>query len=385
MKNNNTTISPRTQNKNKTVPEEEAKLGQTLSYIRNQLIKPYTELKTEEEKEEYKRKYTELEEVMAIIEEIDINNIPTNLRNVLNIKQWMEKNNTTIPPRQQNRKKTVPNEEAKLGQALSNIRIELIKPYTELKTEEEKEEYKSKHPELEEVMTIIEEIDRNNISIYLKNALNIKDWMENNNTTIPPRQQNEKKNVPEKEAKLGQALSEIRRRLITPYTELETKEEKEKYKSKHPELEEVMAIIEEIDRNNIPIYLQNVLEIKQWMENNNTTIPPRAQNKKKTVPEEEAKFGGNLARIRSKLIKPYLESQSEEKKEEYKRKHPELEEVMAIVNKIDKNKITRKDVKSVVVEQKRAGKIEENREIDKIYAEDFKHAEYSIEKESGDR
>ena len=36
----------------------------------------------------------------------------------------MEKNNTTIPPRQQNRKKTVPNEEAKLGQALSNIRID---------------------------------------------------------------------------------------------------------------------------------------------------------------------------------------------------------------------------------------------------------------------
>ena len=385
MKNNNTTIPPRAQNKRKTVPEEEAKLGKTLSYIRGQLIKPYTELKTEEEKEEYKRKYTELEEVMAIIEEIDRNNIPTNLRNVSNIKQWMKKNNTTIPPRQQNRKKTVPNEEAKLGQALSNIRSELIKPYTELKTEEEKEEYKSKHPELEEVMTIIEEIDRNNISIYLNNALNIKDWMGKNNTTIPPRQQNEKKNVPEKEAKLGQALSEIRRRLITPYTELETKEEKEKYKSKHPELEEVMTIIEEIDRNNIPIYLQNVLEIKQWMENNNTTIPPRAQNKKKTVPEEEAKFGGNLARIRSKLIKPYLEAQSEEKKEEYKRKHPELEEVMAIVNKIDKNKITRKDLKSVVVEQKRAGKIEENREIDKIYAEDFKHAEYSIEKESGDR
>ena len=385
MKNNNTTIPPRTQNKKKDVPEEEAKLGNSLSYIRNQLIKSYTELTTEEEKEKYKRIHPELEEVMAIIEKIDRNNISINLQNVLNIKQWMENNNTTIPPRAQNKKKDVPEEEAKLGNSLSYIRNQLIKPYTELTTEEKKEEYKRIHPELEEVMAIIEEIDRNDISIYLKNALNIKDWMENNNTTIPPRQQNEKETIPKKEAKLGQELSEIRRRLIKPYTALTKEEEKEEYKRKHPELEEVMVIIEEIDRNNIPIYLKNVLEIKQWMENNNTTIPPRAQNKKKNVPEEEAKFGGNLVRIRSKLIKPYLELQTEEKRDEYKRKHPELEGVMAIVNEIDKNKITRKDTKSVVVEQKKAGEIGYNCIIDENFNEDFKQAEYSIEKESGDR
>ena len=53
-------------------------------------------------------------------------------------------------------------EEKRLGIALNTIRMHLIKPYLKLETEEEKEQYNREHPELEKVMAIVEEIDRNN-------------------------------------------------------------------------------------------------------------------------------------------------------------------------------------------------------------------------------
>ena len=43
-----------------------------MSAIRRKLIKPYMELKTEEEKEEFRKQHTEIDEVLEIITEIDI-------------------------------------------------------------------------------------------------------------------------------------------------------------------------------------------------------------------------------------------------------------------------------------------------------------------------
>ena len=56
-------------------------------------------------------------------------------------------------------------EEQRLGSALKNIRSHLTKPYIELETEEEKEEYRKEHPELDDVMEIIEWIDENNVKV----------------------------------------------------------------------------------------------------------------------------------------------------------------------------------------------------------------------------
>ena len=52
-------------------------------------------------------------------------------------------------------------EEKRLGIALGSIRQLLIKPYLELTTEEDKEKYRKAHPELEEVLQIVTEIDLN--------------------------------------------------------------------------------------------------------------------------------------------------------------------------------------------------------------------------------
>ena len=355
MEKNNTTKPPRAQNQDKTIPKEEGILGSQLSAIRQQLIKPYSKLKTEEEKEKYKKQHPELDEVMEIIEWIDNNNIKVKedsafYWNALKIKEWMEKNNTKKPP-SKNSKESL--EEKKLGQFLANIRQGLIKPYNKLETEAEKEEYRKEHPELDDVMEIIEWIDENNVKVkedsqYYWRIIAIKEWMEENNTTRPPRCQTSSKTIPEKEGELGTQLSNIRRFLILPYIELENEEDKEAYKEEHPEIEHVMGIVEWIDKNNIKAKedskdYKKILEIKKWMEENNTTKPPRGQNNNKTVPEEEAKLGGALANIRNQLIKPYYELEDDEEKENYKIEHPEFEDIVAIIEWIDKNNIKVKE------------------------------------------
>ena len=79
----------------------------------------------------------------------------------------MERNETTRPPRQSGENRS--EEEKRLGRALSTIRCSLIKPYKELKTEEEREEYIGKLEDKEreplsrkqfmEIIETIEEID----------------------------------------------------------------------------------------------------------------------------------------------------------------------------------------------------------------------------------
>ena len=219
----------------------EKKLGTALKSIRQELIKPYIELKTEEEKEKYRTNHPELEEVLEIIKWIDENNLSPYLVNARDIKKWMEGKKTTKPPS----KNVKEPEEKRLGNALFSIRQKLLKPYIGLKTEEEREKFRANHPELEEVQEIVKWIDENNLSPYLVNARDIKKWMEEKGTTKPPSRS--AKDL--KEIKLGRALFTIRQILIKPYLELKTEEEKAKYKEKHPELEEVLQIVTEIDLN----------------------------------------------------------------------------------------------------------------------------------------
>ena len=297
---------------------------------------------------------------MEIVEEIDKNNIPTSLRNIRGIKEWMERNETTIPPRGCG--KDLLEEERRLGRSLGTIRKELINPYKELKAEE-REEYISNlenrkygtlsRKQFMEIIETVEEIDKNNIPAYLKNIRDIKEWMERNETTIPPRGKG--KNLLEEEKRLGSALLDIRKKLINPYKELKTEERKEyisklENRGKEPisrgQLMEIIKTVEEIDKNNIPISLRNIRKIKEWMERNETTIPPRGCGK--DLLEEEKRLGSALRDIKEKLIKPYKELKTEER-EEYiskleNRKYGTLSrkqfmEIIETVEEIDKNNI----------------------------------------------
>ena len=240
----------------------------------------------------------------------------TYLEKAYAIKQWMEKNETTRPPRMDG--KDLPEEERRLGIALSRIRKELIKPYEKLKTEEEREGYRKKHPEIEEVKRIVEEIDRNNIPVKLQQARKIKEWMEENGTTRPPRMDGN--DLLEGEQGLGIVLNSIRFQLIKPYEKLKT-EEREEYicelenRKKNPitrgQFMEILRIVEEIDRNNIPTYLQNARKIKEWMEKNRTTRQPSTR---KRCNRRRKKIRKNIKYNKNKINKTIYRTKNRRRK-----------------------------------------------------------------------
>ena len=323
---------------------EEKRLGIALSNIRQTLIKPYLQLKTEQEKKIFEEEHPEFKKIFEIINWIDENNISLHLINARQIKFWMEEKNSNKPPRLRCNDK----EEQRLGTALQSIRLRLLNPYLQIVDEEEKfKEYiekvdkyiagdevlkiENKHPELQEVMQIVNWIDGRNLSPNLVNARDIKIWMQTHKTTKSPSAVS--KDAEEK--RLGTALTELRRNLIKPYMQLETEEEKLEFSEKHPEIDEVLQIINWIDTNKVNPNLTNVRNIKAWMEERKTTKPPSSNSKDK----EEKRLGRALGNIKRTLVKTYMQLGTQEK-EEFEQEHPEFREIMEIINWIDENNIS---------------------------------------------
>ena len=307
---------------------EEKRLGIALSNIRQKLIKPYQQIKTEEEKLQFENDHPEFKEIFEIVNWIDENNISSHLINARQIKLWMEEKNSNKPPRLRCDDK----EEQRLGIALQSIRLRLLNPYLQIEDEEKKLQFENDHPELQEVMQTVSWIDEHNLSPNLINARAIKIWMETHKTTKSPSAAS--KDAEEK--RLGTALTELRRNLIKPYMQLETEEKKLEFLEKHPEIEEVIEIISWIDTNKVNPNLANMREIKAWMEERKTTKPPSSNSKDK----EEKRLGSALGNIRQKLIKPYQQIKTEEEKRRFEQEHPEFIEIMEIINWIDENNIS---------------------------------------------
>ena len=306
---------------------EEKRLGIALSNIRQTLIKPYLQLKTEQEKKIFEEEHPEFKKIFEIINWIDENNISLHLINARQIKFWMEEKNSNKPPRLRCNDK----EEQRLGTALQSIRLRLLNPYLQIVDEEEKLKFENKHPELQEVMQIVNWIDGRNLSPNLVNARAIKIWMQTHKTTKSPSAVS--KDAEEK--RLGTALTELRRNLIKPYMQLETEEEKLEFSEKHPEIDEVLQIINWIDTNKVNPNLTNVRNIKAWMEERKTTKPPSSNSKDK----EEKRLGRALGNIKQTLVKTYMQLGTQEK-EEFEQEHPEFREIMEIINWIDENNIS---------------------------------------------
>lgn len=306
---------------------EEKRLGIALSNIRQTLIKPYLQLKTEQEKKIFEEEHPEFKKIFEIINWIDENNISLHLINARQIKFWMEEKNSNKPPRLRCNDK----EEQRLGTALQSIRLRLLNPYLQIVDEEEKLKFENEHPELQEVMQIVNWIDGRNLSPNLVNARAIKIWMQTHKTTKSPSAVS--KDAEEK--RLGTALTELRRNLIKPYMQLETEEEKLEFSEKHPEIDEVLQIINWIDTNKVNPNLTNVRNIKAWMEERKTTKPPSSNSKDK----EEKRLGRALGNIKQTLVKTYMQLGTQEK-EEFEQEHPEFREIMEIINWIDENNIS---------------------------------------------
>ena len=219
--------------------EEGRKLGVRLSHIKGDIIKPYMELKTEEEKAEFRKKHPDIEEIVAIVAQIDENNIPIYLKNIREIDEWMEQRETTKSPD----KRSEDEIEAKLGRTLRYIRQCVVKPYMEIDTEEERSEYRDAHPGLEETLAIVAKIDENYVPKPLKNLLDLQEYMKRNGRTQPP----SGKTKDAEGKRLGTALSTIRHDIIKPYMELKTEEEKAEFRKKHPRFDDILEIVTSID------------------------------------------------------------------------------------------------------------------------------------------
>ena len=163
-----------------------------------------------------------------------------NLANIREIKVWMDERKTTKPPTSNSKDA----EEKRLGGALQRIRQGLVKPYLQLETDEERLKYEEEYPELQEVLETVNWIDENNISPYLVNARLIKEWVKKQTEQHLPRRS---RNIEGEEKELAKKLGNIRQDLIKPYMLLQTEEERTSYREQHPELDEVMSIISELD------------------------------------------------------------------------------------------------------------------------------------------
>ena len=170
-------------------------------------------------------------------------------------------------------------------------------------------------------------INNKMIPTRLKNAIGIQEWFEKNGKTRLPSTISKD----EFESQLGRKLNKIRNRIIKPYNELRTEEERQKYKETHPVEAEIIQIIKSMEEKIIPTNLKASQEIQEWFEKNGETRWPSRVTKN----IEERRLGQKLHYIKDNVIKKYVALETEEEKEEYRKKYPEIEEVMSIIANIE--------------------------------------------------
>ena len=165
-------------------------------------------------------------------------------------------------------------------------------------------------------------------STYLKNAEAILEWIKRQETPRIPSQHSQN----EEERTLGNALNSIRNRLIKPYNEKTTDEEREQFREEHPEIDAVLEIKKEIDSLTYtpPTLLKNAEAVLEWIKRQETPRIPSQHSQN----EEERKLYYVLKSIRTNLIKPYKEKTTAEEREQFKEEHPEIDDVLKIVKEI---------------------------------------------------
>lgn len=148
--------------------EEEKKLGDLLHRIVQKLVIPYRNYENKDDFfddiKEYGLTEEQFNEILQSVERIENNTVTKSLANARNILQWI-KIKRKIPSRE-----SKDEEELRQARALFKIKQNLLKPYLNAKTENDKNEYlekiskRKKEPvskeEFEEILEIIEEIER---------------------------------------------------------------------------------------------------------------------------------------------------------------------------------------------------------------------------------
>ena len=258
---------------------------------------------------------------LELLEEIKgITGRSTYLKNAEAILEWIKMQEKPKLPSPDSKNE----EEKKLFNAWNSMRSHLINPYKKKTTEEERENFREEHPEIDDVLKIIKEIDISTSTQYL-NAQRILEWIKRQETPrIPsPNSKNEE------EKKLGNAWVGIGKRLINPYKKKTTAEEREKFREEHPEIDAILEIIKEIKISTSTQYL-NAQAIQEWIKRQEKPKLPSKESKNK----EERTLGNALVGIGKRLINPYKKKTTAEEQEKFREEHPEIDAVLEIIKEI---------------------------------------------------
>lgn len=346
-------------NKGKKIPsalskdEEERRLGIAYKRIREQLINPFKKLQTEQEREEFRKKHPHIDEILELLPKGE--NVNSLLKNIKLIKAWMEKNSPDKSPSQAS--KDI--EESRLADALANVRSK-VKVYLELQSEEEKEVFRARLPEIDEIIEILQQIENMRVPLLVRNARMIRDWVLKNENKQP----SPNSDSPE-EKKLGIALNNIKMYRIKPYKELKTEEERAKFLEEYPDTQEILDTLYEVLEKREHPYLVNARLVKKWLEDGNATYLPRLNSK--NVDPEERRFGIKLNNIYKNRVTPFLKLNSEQERQEYREKHPEIDEIMDIISEITEKYGRKRLKKEIDRNSRKLRQLEQARELESNY------------------
>lgn len=238
------------------------------------------------------------------------------------IREWMEINERENVPNSNSEDK----EECEMAKKLRLIRKKVIKPYSEIEKMNERRMYELHNPEILEIEEVMNEIfcgngiKRHYLEGYLVRARELKKWIEEGTDDKLPSARSDD----EVESKLGRVLQNIRIKIVEPYNNM-TEKQKKDYIAKRPELQEILDIMNWVNEKRIPLKLKQVREIKEWTKNNNTYFKPRMDSED----QEERRLARVLSNIRNNEVRPYL-LMEDNKKEKYRKTHPEIKGLLEI-------------------------------------------------------
>lgn len=308
------------------VTKEERDLNSKYYRLKYRYIDKYLGLETEEERQAFKKGNPQIDEVIRLIDEVNRYDVPTQLKNATNILDWMKAHRYPVRPKARSSDSV----EASLGIALSNLN-KFVTNYLSMESDEEKQKFEQKHPEIFELISMLEEIKRINTPVPIIQASQIREWIESQPIPRKPVATKPEENL------LARRFNTLKTYYVSKYRSLSTDEEKNMFIKQYPFITELIEIIDDIDTmcTKKSVALQNAEDIKAWMIDNKTTKRPSTVSKD----TREAFLGEAYSSI-NKRIRSYNAITDENEKREYETSHPEIFEIIKIMEWIDEHTVS---------------------------------------------
>ena len=308
------------------VSAEEQELNSKYSRLKYRYIDKYLNMESDAEREAFRNDNPRIDDVIQMMEEACKYDIPAQLRNAYNILEWMSTMKHPVTPKYGSSDPA----EKSLGNAFSNLK-KYVKNYRRIRDEEEKKHFEEKHPEIFEIISILEVIEKMKTPIPICQALDIREWVESQPIPRKP-----VITIPE-EYRMARQINSLRTFYVTKYMKLTTEEERAAFRQKYPFVDRLKEIIDDIDGMCMrePTRLTQAKDIKNWMiEKNNGKRPSTVSGEK-----EEVRLGQCYGDIQ-KIVKKYRSLTDEKEKKKYEVEHPEIFEIVEILDWIEENTIS---------------------------------------------